>query len=263
MTEATLAANGESVGGSAPATRDAELTLTSASQSARDVEPALLPAYADVFGPVIAPTPAVGLPTASGAQLLAEANRELPEASVARSESGADVSPGVTSPPATANDATLATDATPSGDAFAGIERPSVPQLSPVYAERPLPEIGASSFQLGLVELEETEDFAAASAGTPVGPQILNADEIQKQMVRRYPPHLLDAGVGGTVVLAFLVDETGMPAAWQIVQSSGHQPLDEAALKMASTFRFSPARTRRDQVVPVWTRFPIRFQVLR
>jgi TonB family protein len=173
------------------------------------------------------------------------------------------VSPGVPSPPVTASDATLTTDAAPSGAAFAGIERPSLPQLTPVYAERPLPEIGASGFQLGPVELEETEDFAASSAGTPIGPQILNADEIQKQMVRRYPPHLLDAGVGGTVVLDFLVDETGMPAAWQIVQSSGHQLLDEAALKMASTFRFSPARTRRDQVVPVWTRFPIRFQVLR
>jgi protein TonB len=111
--------------------------------------------------------------------------------------------------------------------------------------------------------VEESEDFVAASAATPVRPQILNADEIQKQMVRRYPPHLLDAGIGGTVVLDFLVDESGMPSAWQIVQSSGHPLLDEAALKMASTFRFSPARTRRDQVVPVWTRFPIRFQVLQ
>jgi TonB family protein len=143
------------------------------------------------------------------------------------------------------------------------VVRPALPLPPLVYAERVLPEVDASPLALELSESTEDEDYAAAAAGMAVRPQVLNAEEIQKQMVRRYPSHLLDAGIGGTVVLDFFVDESGVPTEWQLVQSSGHALLDDAALKMAGTFRFSPARTRWDQVVPVWTRFPIRFQVMR
>jgi TonB family protein len=139
--------------------------------------------------------------------------------------------------------------------------RPELPQISPlIYLDAAEPEVETSLLSLG--ELEASEGTEFATTGSAVQPQILNADEIQKQMERRYPPLLLDAGIGGTVVLDFFVDESGTPTVWQIVQSSGHPLLDQAALRMASTFRFSPARTRSDQVVPVWTRFPIRFQVL-
>ena len=38
--------------------------------------------------------------------------------------------------------------------------------------------------------------------------------------------------------------------------------LDEAALKVANLYRFSPA-INRDTKVPVWVSFPVTFQVIR
>jgi TonB family protein len=137
--------------------------------------------------------------------------------------------------------------------------RPTLPELAPLLLPDP---IAATDLTHVLtVNAPTAREIRLATADPTVKPQVLNVDEIQKQMQRRYPPHLLDAGVGGTVVLDFFVDESGTPTEWSIAQSSGHQILDDAALRMASTFRFSPAR-RRDQVVPTWARFPIRFQVL-
>jgi TonB family protein len=44
----------------------------------------------------------------------------------------------------------------------------------------------------------------------------------------------------------------------QLSRSSGHPPLDEAALVVAATMRFSPAMNR-DRPVPVWVEIPIVF----
>jgi TonB family protein len=220
-------------------------------------------AVASDVGPVAAALDIPFLPALEPASVVALAVEEMNEGSAADVDPSAEE--GAEASTVEASDAVFGQVQASGQSAEApqeGAASPAFPQLTPAYAERPLPNIGASSFQLEFLAVEETEDFAATSGVTPISPQLLNADEIQKQMVRRYPSHLIDAGIGGTVVLDFLVDESGMPAAWQIVQSSGHPLLDEAALRMASTFRFSPARTRRDQVVPVWTRFPIRFQVL-
>ena len=45
----------------------------------------------------------------------------------------------------------------------------------------------------------------------------------------------------------------------RVEQSSGHQALDDAALRVAPVFRFTPA-LNRDKAVPVWVRFPITFR---
>jgi len=46
----------------------------------------------------------------------------------------------------------------------------------------------------------------------------------------------------------------------RIEKSSGHTQLDEAALKVAAVYRFTPA-LNRDQTVQVWIQLPITFQV--
>jgi protein TonB len=85
-----------------------------------------------------------------------------------------------------------------------------------------------------------------------------NTAEVQRALERTYPPLLRDAGIGGTVLLWFLIDENGKVAKTQVKESSGHAPLDEAAAKVAAAMQFSPA-INRDRNVPVWVAIPIMF----
>jgi protein TonB len=61
------------------------------------------------------------------------------------------------------------------------------------------------------------------------------------------------------VLLFFYINALGVAEEIQIHESSGHQALDEAALRVGSVYRFSPA-LNRDEPVPVWVLFPITFQ---
>jgi TonB family protein len=93
-----------------------------------------------------------------------------------------------------------------------------------------------------------------------VAPSIVNREQVVRAMVDAYPALLRDAGIGGTIRVYFFIDEDGLVRDTQIDQSSGHPALDDAALAVAGTYRFSPAMNRT-QRVPVWVSFPITFQV--
>ena len=105
-----------------------------------------------------------------------------------------------------------------------------------------------------------SEDLAAEPTFTPytVRPDIKNRREIQEAMIREYPPLLRDAGIGGQVGVWFFIDETGTVGNIRIAESSGHQALDEAALRVAEVPEFTPA-LNRDEPVPVWISLPITF----
>jgi TonB family protein len=107
-------------------------------------------------------------------------------------------------------------------------------------------------------------DLSQAPVFTPmdVHPQLMNADEVRRALERAYPPLLRDAGIGGTVLVWFFIDENGRVQNSTINQSSGHQGLDNAALDIAELYRFSPA-LNRDQRVPVWVSIPIQFESRR
>ena len=92
-----------------------------------------------------------------------------------------------------------------------------------------------------------------------VPPAITNRQEIVEALERSYPPLLRDAGIGGRVLLFFYINALGVAEEIQIHESSGHQALDEAALRVGSVYRFSPA-LNSDEPVPVWVLFPITFQ---
>jgi periplasmic protein TonB len=91
-----------------------------------------------------------------------------------------------------------------------------------------------------------------------VRPDIKNREEVTRALEREYPPLLRDAGIGGTVLVWFFIDEEGRLQRTQVHESSGHRALDEAALKVADVIRFSPA-LNRDKQVPVWISLPIAF----
>lgn len=107
---------------------------------------------------------------------------------------------------------------------------------------------------------EVETDISSAPAFTPytVGPSITNRSEVARALEREYPPLLRDAGIGGTTVVWFFIDEEGAVRNQEVNTSSGHQALDEAALRVAPVFEFTPA-LNRDKAVPVWVSLPITF----
>lgn len=92
-----------------------------------------------------------------------------------------------------------------------------------------------------------------------VEPEVRNRAEVQRALEREYPSTLRDAGIGGTVIMYFFIDENGNVQNTEVAQSSGHTALDEAAHRVAMTFEFTPA-LNRDQRVPVWIQIPIIFE---
>lgn len=89
-------------------------------------------------------------------------------------------------------------------------------------------------------------------------PQLENLAEIQDLMEREYPPLLRDAGIGGNANVWSLVGADGTVLRTQVTQGTGHPELDEAALRVASAMRFSPAINGGD-AAPVWVSLPIAF----
>lgn len=91
-----------------------------------------------------------------------------------------------------------------------------------------------------------------------VEPEFQNRSEIQRALVRNYPPMLRDAGIGGRATVWFLIDERGRVVDRRLSSSSGYAQLDEAAMAVAEVMRFSPAYNREDPV-KVWVELPITF----
>ncbi len=155
------------------------------------------------------------------------------------------------------------------------IEIPPPPQAisrpaTPVIAAADISEditIAPTTFEDNPVEElppppdEEAVDISAAPTFTPytVRPDLTNEREVQRALEREYPPILRDAGIGGTVNVHFFIDEEGRVQRTLVAQTSGHASLDEAALRVANVFQFTPA-LNLDKIVPVWIAIPITFQ---
>jgi protein TonB len=109
-------------------------------------------------------------------------------------------------------------------------------------------------------------DSVVVSRETPsftphtVKPELTNADDVQRALIREYPPMLRDAQIGGTVVVWLFIDTEGVVENSKVQTASGYPMLDAAALNVANTMRFTPAYNR-DQKVPVWVSIPITFRV--
>jgi periplasmic protein TonB len=151
----------------------------------------------------------------------------------------------------------------------ARMSRPATPVLAAAEIDDDI-TIAPTTFEMNPVEalpppptLTEEVDLSEAPTFTPftVAPEILNRDEIIDAMISKYPPLLKDAGIGGEVRVFFFIDAEGRVQTTRIDQSSGQKMLDDAALAVASLYRFSPA-LNRDERVPVWVSFPIRFEVV-
>lgn len=97
---------------------------------------------------------------------------------------------------------------------------------------------------------------------TEVGPR---PDELpvmlNKELPFRYPPSLYSRKVQANVTLRVFIDQQGqiVSESTHVAESSGHPPMDSAAVKGSSELRFIPAKTR-GQAVPVSILFPVYFR---
>ncbi len=165
------------------------------------------------------------------------------------------------------------TEAEPKG--FKVLAPPAVtpPDIPPPAAVAPVAEAdysgegvaggsakGSAGVTLAAEKKVTAEDISAAPAFTPytVAPRLKNRDEVARALQRYYPEMLREAGIGGKVLVWFLIDENGHVRKYQVKESSGHDALDQAALKVADVMEFTPA-LNRDQKVPVWVALPVAF----
>lgn len=89
-------------------------------------------------------------------------------------------------------------------------------------------------------------------------PVLTNPAEVREVLQREYPPLLRDAGIGGVADVFVFVDQAGVVRNARVDETSGHRPLDDAALRVTDVMRFQPALDG-DRVVPVWISLPVAF----
>ena len=111
------------------------------------------------------------------------------------------------------------------------------------------------------------EDRAAIEAGPvarpfTIQPTLANLDEVVQALMREYPPALRDARIGGEVLVWVYISDVGRVLHKFIDRSSGGENLDQAALKVADVFQFTPAiDPEGERPIAVWIRLPITFAV--
>ena len=135
----------------------------------------------------------------------------------------------------------------------------------PVEPAAPVPEpaerVEEEPVRAEPVAAPSAKDLSDRPVFTPmtVRPQLENPEEVVRALKATYPPLLRDAGIGGTVGVWFFIDRSGTVRRTLIQESSGREALDAAALRVAETLRFTPARNG-DERVPVWVAIPITFE---
>ncbi len=146
------------------------------------------------------------------------------------------------------------------------IARPATPVIAPTDIETDITIAPTTFTSLSVSDLPEPPgevalDVSAAPVFVPytVEPDYTNAAEVMRALEREYPPLLRDAGIGGTVQVWMFIDENGAVQNQLVQETSGHEALDAAALRVAPVFRFTPA-LNRDKAVPVWISLPITFR---
>lgn len=73
-----------------------------------------------------------------------------------------------------------------------------------------------------------------------------------------YPVSLWDQDIEGETRLRVRVTDTGGVDSVEVVESSGHEAFDAAAIAGARKLRFRPAR-RNGRRIEVWARVPVNF----
>lgn len=90
-------------------------------------------------------------------------------------------------------------------------------------------------------------------------PRLVNGGEVSQLLGQEFAAVREEDGRGGTVVTWIFVDETGSASEVRVAESSGREALDQAALRVARSMRYEPARMG-DDAVGVWVQQRIDFR---
>ncbi len=155
----------------------------------------------------------------------------------------------------------------------AAIARPAIPMVSAsaaideditiaptTFEANPVSELPPPPVESDRAKLEKEVSEAPTFTPYTVAPTLLNRAEAAAAVVKKYPPTLKAAEIGGSVLVWFFIDQDGVVQKTKVAQSSGYESMDRAALEVAPVLRFSPAMNR-DKKVPVWVQLPIQFSV--
>lgn len=157
------------------------------------------------------------------------------------------------------------------------IRRPAAPVISTAAIDEDL-TIEATTFDVWTAEdlpppPEEaaTADISAAPEFVlyTVSPLMLNQPDVERAIQREYPALLKDAGINGTGTIALFIDENGEVKDARLCEDAErfcgddsrnfeHVGFKEAALKVATVARFSPAKNR-DKAIAVWVKLDVTF----
>jgi TonB family protein len=85
-----------------------------------------------------------------------------------------------------------------------------------------------------------TREYRPAAIGDTVMPRLLNPADVARALREGYPPLLRDAGVTGSAVVQFVVDESGRVVEPRVVRAS-HEQFGPAATRALEQARFAPA----------------------
>jgi protein TonB len=136
----------------------------------------------------------------------------------------------------------------PAGPAFEplasrGLAEPALP--APPLPLPPLPEVGAER---------------GTAVPFTVKPELVNREQIRRTLLRRYPSHLRRAGVEGTVIFQFWIDEQGEVTRYEMTRSSGNAELDRIAEDVIELMKFRPA-LNMGKPIAVSVALPIVFEL--
>lgn len=90
-------------------------------------------------------------------------------------------------------------------------------------------------------------------------PTLVNRAALMRELQRRYPPMLREAGIEGVVRLFVYVTADGAAGKTELHRSSGLEPLDRIAREVIREARFDPA-SLDGEPVGVWILFPVGFR---
>ena len=135
------------------------------------------------------------------------------------------------------------------------------PHPKPVNRPRPVPVEPPQTAS----PMPTAAPTSAQPVPTPAVPP-LREPQYQSASLRNpapsYPPLSRRFGEQGEVMLRVLVSSAGEALQVELLASSGHRRLDEAARKMVAKWRLIPAQ-RGQEKVQAWVRVPVLFQLRR
>ena len=104
-----------------------------------------------------------------------------------------------------------------------------------------------------------------SGSGTGEGTGVTASPAVPPRIIKSYQPSYpsaeRNAGIEGTVVIRFLIDQNGNVEDVTLINSSGNANLDNAAVSAGYKWRFSPAKNNGGSPVRCYASIPITFKI--